>query len=212
MVTTDVVVFTIRERQLKLLLVKRPRDPFRGLWALPGGFVDPEEDLEASALRKLREEAGVGGVYLEQLYTFGTPGRDPRGRVVSVAYYALVPSARLEQHPADDPEAVAWFSLDRLPRLAFDHGEMVSLAHQRLVAKIDYSTIALQFMPEAFTLTQLQGVYEIILREPLDKRNFRKRVLGLGHLVDTGELCRDGSHRPAKLYRVRDPGTVAIIK
>ena len=211
-VTTSVVVFTIRGRRLELLLVGRRSEPFRGYWNLPGGNVLPEEDLEVCAERKLREKAGVEGVYLEQLYTFGRPDRDPRGRVVTVAYYALVPPSRLRQPAAADAGMVGWFALDGLPALAFDHGEIVGQAHRRLVAKLDYSTIAYQFMPEAFTLSQLQGVYESILGEPLDKRNFRKRVLGLGHLVETGTVCRDGSHRPAKLYRLRNPRTVEIIK
>jgi 8-oxo-dGTP diphosphatase len=211
-VTTSVVVFTVRENELKLLLVRRPQAPFRGLWALPGGFVRVDEDLDASAQRKLWEKAGVDGVYLEQLYTFGRPDRDPRGRVVTVAYYALVPTVRLQQRPAPLADAVGWFGLGSLPALAFDHADIVVQAHRRLVAKLDYSTIAYQFMPEEFTLSQLQSVYEIILRERLDKRNFRKRVLGFGHLVETGAVRRDGSHRPARLYRVRNRGTVEIIR
>jgi 8-oxo-dGTP diphosphatase len=211
-VTTSVVVFTIRGGELVVLLVRRPREPFQGRWALPGGFVRPDEDLDASALRKLREKAGVDGVYLEQLYTFGRPDRDPRGRVVAVGYYALVPTSRLHPRPPAGVDAVGWLGLDGLDGLAFDHGEIVARAHRRLVAKLDYSTIAYQFMPEEFTLSELQSVYETIRREPLDKRNFRKRVLGLGHLVDTGRVRRDGFHRPARLYRVRNPRSVEIIK
>jgi 8-oxo-dGTP diphosphatase len=211
-VMTSVVVFTIRDRELKVLLVRRPRDPFRGRWSLPGGGLGTDEDLETSAVRKLREKAGVAGVYLEQLYTFGRPDRDPRARAVAVAYYALVPPSRLQQRPVTDAESVNWFPLQDLPELAFDHEEIVDCAHRRLVAKLDYSTIAYQFMPEDFTLSQLQAVYEIILRATLDKRNFRKRVLALGHLVETGSVQRDGSHRPARLYRVRNPNTVEFIR
>ncbi len=209
---TSVVVFTLRDHQLQVLLVRRPGEPFRGCWSLPGGGVRADEDLDACAVRSLRAKAGVDGVYLEQLYTFGRPGRDPRGRLVTVAYYALVPAARLQQRVVSDAGSVRWFDLGGLPTLAFDHEAVIECARRRLVAKLDYSTIAYQFMPEAFTLSQLQTVYEIILGAPQDKRNFRKRVLALGHLVETGALHRDGSHRPARLFRVRNPGTVEIIR
>lgn len=211
-VTTDIVIFTIRDRQLKLLLIKRAGAPFKGKWALPGGFVNPDEDLEESAMRELEEETGLSGVYLEQLYTFGKPKRDPRERVITVAYYALIPSDRLQLRAATDAEAVGWFAMDDLPPLAFDHKEIVALAHQRLAAKLDYSTIAFQFMPGEFTLSELQGVYEIIRGEPLDKRNFRKWVLALEQIEETGKEKREGAHRPAMLYRVKHPGRVEIIK
>lgn len=211
-VTTDVVMFTIREETLQLLLIKRAAEPFQGRWALPGGFVEPDEALEEAAARELAEETGVTGVYLEQLYTFGAPDRDPRDRVISVAYYALVPSDRLTLRAASDAEDVGWFAFDALPPLAFDHDRIVRMAHERLAAKLDYSTIALQFMPERFTLGELQEVYETILRAPQDKRNFRKRILALEQLEATGERRRNGAHRPAMLYRVRDPQRVAIIK
>jgi 8-oxo-dGTP diphosphatase len=211
-VTTDIVIFSIREQKLKLLLVKRAREPFAGSWALPGGFVGIDEDLEACALRELEEETGVTGVYLEQLHTCGSPTRDPRERVISVAYYSLIPSDRLNVRPASDAKAVAWFALEDLPPMAFDHADIVTMAHQRLVAKLDYSTIALQFMPEEFTLSELQTVYEIILGEPLDKRNFRKRVLALERIEKTDRLRRNGNHRPACLYRLKFPRRVEIIK
>jgi 8-oxo-dGTP diphosphatase len=211
-VTVDVVIFTIRDRQLKLLLVKRAGEPYRSKWALPGGFVHLEESLDEGASRELEEETGVSGVFLEQLYTFGKPGRDPRERVITVAYYALVPSDKLQIRAATDAEAVGWFGMDELPELAFDHAEIVTMAHQRLVAKLDYSTIAFQFMPELFTLSELQEVYEIILRQEMDKRNFRKWVLALEQIEETDEERRGGIHRPARLYRVKHPGKVAIIK
>lgn len=211
-VTTDIVIFTIRDGQLKLLLIKRGGEPYQGRWALPGGFVEMDEDLEASARRELEEETGVSGVYLEQLYTFGRPDRDPRERVITVAYYALIPSNQMHLQAATDAEAVGWFAFEELPPLAFDHDEIVAMAHQRLVAKLDYSTIAFQFLPREFTLSELQNVYEIIRREPVDKRNFRKQVLALGKLAETKKMKRDGAHRPARLYRVKSPGTVDIIK
>lgn len=211
-VTTDIVIFTIRDGRLKLLLIKRGGEPYQGRWALPGGFVELDEDLETSARRELEEETGVSGVYLEQLYTFGRPDRDPRERVITVAYYALIPSDQVRLQAATDAEAVGWFAFEELPPLAFDHDEIVAMAHQRLVAKLDYSTIAFQFLPREFTLSELQDVYEIIRREPVDKRNFRKQVLALGKLVETKKLKRDGAHRPARLYRVKSPGKVDIIK
>ncbi len=195
-----------------LLLVKRAHEPFAGAWALPGGFVGIDENLETSALRELEEETGVTGVYLEQLNTSGEPDRDPRGRVISVAYYALTPSDRLYIHAASDAKAVAWFALEDLPPVAFDHEKIVNMAHRRLVAKLDYSTIAFQFMPEMFTLSELQAVYQIILGEELDKRNFRKGVLAMSCLERTSERRRNGNHRPAQLYRLKSPGRVEFIK
>jgi 8-oxo-dGTP diphosphatase len=211
-VTADIVIFTIRDNQLKLLLIMRKGEPFRGKWALPGGFVHMDEDLETSARRELAEETGVSGVYLEQLYTFGAVDRDPRERVITVAYYALIASDRVVLQAATDAEAVGWFVMDDLPPLAFDHQHIVTKAHERLVAKLDYSTIAFQFLPREFTLSELQEVYEIILREDRDRRNFRKWALALDQIEETGDMRCDGPHRPAKLYRVVHPGKVEIIK
>ena len=210
--TVDVVVFTIRDGQLKLLLIKRGGEPYRGKWALPGGFVGLDEGLDAAAARELEEETGVSKVYLEQLYTFGRVDRDPRERVITVAYYALIPSDKLEIRAATDAEAVGWFGMDELPKLAFDHKDIVAQAHERLVAKLDYSTIAFAFMPHRFTLSELQGVYETILQQEMDKRNFRKWILALEQIEETDEERRDGQHRPARLYRVKHPGKVEIIK
>ncbi len=210
--TTNIVVFTLRDEQLKLLLVRRANAPYQGYWSLPGGVVGEDEDIEANATRKLEEGTGVSGVYLEQLYTFGTPARDPRERVVSVAYYALVASKRLRLRTDEHSEGVAWFALDELPELAFDHAQMADTAHQRLAAKLDYSTIAFQFMPERFTLSDLQKVFQIILNRELDKRNFRKRMLAMDQIRQTSEVRRNGSHRPARLYRVNNPHEVQIIK
>ena len=212
-VTTDVVVFTIRQRRLQLLLIRRGNSPFQGMWALPGGFLDIDEDLKACAQRELAEETGIDGVYLEQLYTFGKPGRDPRERVISVAYYALLPQHVLtEPRAASDADEVAWFPLGELPELAFDHGEIIARAHRRLADKLDYSTIAFQFMADRFTLSELQGVYEAVLEETLDKRNFRKRILALGQIEETGSLRRNGKHRPAREYRIKHPERVEYIK
>jgi ADP-ribose pyrophosphatase YjhB (NUDIX family) len=211
-VTTDVVIFTIQDEDLKVLLIRRASDPFRDIWALPGGFIEIDEDLEACALRELAEETGVTGVYLEQLYTFGDPKRDSRERIITVAYYALVPIDRLHPRAASDAREVGWFSCKALPPLAFDHGRIVQLAHDRLAAKLNYSTIALNFMPERFTLGELQRVYEIVQGEPLDKRNFRKRVMSYGCIQFTGDHRRNGNHRPARLYAVKWPGRVEFVR
>ena len=211
-ITTNVVVYTLRDGQLKLLLVRRGAAPYKSMWAFPGGHLQADEELDASAMRTLEEGTGVPGVYLEQLYTFGAPDRDPRRRTIAVSYFALIPSDRLQLRAAMDAEGVGWFSLNELPELAFDHRQMVDVARQRLTAKLAYSTIALQFMPERFTLSELQEVYETILDEKMDKRNFRKRILAMEQVVETEQVRRTGSHRPARLYRVRDPSMVQIIR
>lgn len=206
--TTDIALFTIRDDQLAILLIRRGGEPFKGCWALPGGFVDPDECLEDCALRELAEETGITGVYLEQLYTFGKPDRDPRERIVSVAYYALAPCEVLAPVAGSDAAAVCWFNLDALPALAFDHAHIIELAQQRLRAKLDYSTVAFGLMTETFTLGELQKVYETIRGEALDKRNFRKHILALGLVMETGASRRVGNHRPAKLYRLAHPGAM----
>ncbi|PHN05954.1 NUDIX hydrolase [Flavilitoribacter nigricans] len=200
--TVDCVIFGLDEsNKLKILLIQRALEPFKGDWALPGGFVDMEEDLEAAALRELEEETGVRDVFIEQLYTFGQPERDPRGRVVSVAYYALVNLAEHPVHASSDADHVEWFELDQLPQLAFDHDRIVELAITRLRGKVRYQPIGFELLPEQFTLSQLQKLYETILGvEELNKRNFRKRILDMGILQEAGK--QEGvAHRPAILYR-----------
>lgn len=210
-VTTDVVVFSIRDARLRLLLIKRGAAPCQGMWALPGGFLGIDEDLEQCALRELREETGVDGVHLEQFHTFGRPDRDPRERVISVAYYTLVPSDRLAVRAASDAADADWFAIDALPPLAFDHREMVELAHRRLAARLDRSAIAFQFLPATFTLSELQRVYEILLNAALDKRNFRTWSLALAQIEETGELRRRGSRPPARVYRLQERDRVADL-
>ena len=211
-VTTDVVLFTIRDETLQLLLIRRGRPPFQDCWALPGGFLDIDEDLDRCAARELAEETGVSARYLEQLYTFGAVGRDPRERVISVAYFALVPSEQLTLAAGDDATDARWFAVSELPTLAFDHAEIIRFAQQRLVAKLDYSTIAFQFLPETFTLGELQRVYEILVDVEIDKRNFRKWALALQQIEETGELRRRGNHRPARVYRLTERGRIAYLK
>jgi len=175
-------------------------------------FLEIDEDLEQCAKRELEEETGITGLYLEQLYTFGKPDRDPRERIISVTYYALVPPDRLVPEAASDAAEARWFSLNELPELAFDHQDILALALDRLAAKSTYSTIALQLMPETFTLSELQSAYEVLRNEKLDKRNFRKWFLGLKQIEETGEKRRNGNHRPAKIYRAINPDRVELIR
>jgi len=210
-VATDVVLFTVRQDRLQLLLIRRRHPPFRDCWALPGGFVAADENLDHCAARELREETGIDSAYLEQLYTFSRPDRDPRRRVISTAYYALLPARQLHPRAASDASACGWFRCDRLPPLAFDHADIIAMARDRLYAKLDYSTIAFQLLEPTFTLGEAQRVHEIILGRRLDKRNFRRRMLASTCLHDTGESVRNG-HRPARLYALRQPGTVEYVK
>ena len=199
--TVDCIIFGLDESsKLKVLLIQRARPPFKDHWALPGGFVDMEEDLEQAALRELEEETGVKDVFIEQLYTFGNPNRDPRGRVVSVAYYALVNLAEHPVRPSSDARNAAWFDLEDFPPLAFDHDKILKIAINRLRAKVRYQPIGFELLPEQFTLSQLQKLYETILGvKELNKRNFRTRIIKMGVLKEVGK--QEGvAHRPAKLY------------
>ncbi len=199
-VTVDVAMFTIREGVLHVLLVKRGEPPFERDWAIPGGHVETDEPLETAALRELREETGVTDVYLEQLYTFGDPGRDPRGRYVTVAYFALI-SAEHALHAGTDAAEARWWPVRRLPKLAFDHRQILTYAIERLRNKLEYTTVGFQLLPKKFTLSELQGVYEAILGRDLDKRNFRRKIDALGILSQLGEYRRIGASRPALLYQ-----------
>jgi 8-oxo-dGTP diphosphatase len=198
-VTVDLVIFTIQSGVLKVLLVKRGLPPFLGQPAIPGGFVLEDEGLDQAALRELQEETGVVDVYLEQLYSFGHPKRDPRDRVVTVAYFALVSADRPLKAGTDAAEA-HWWAVDQVPVLAFDHNQILAYAVERLRNKLEYTTVGFQLLPEKFTLTELQEVYEAILGKKLDKRNFRRKLTLLKILQPLTEY-RKGGQRPAQLYR-----------
>jgi len=209
-VAVDVALFTIRDQALKVLLVKRAAAPFRNAWALPGGFVRRNESVDEAALRELQEETGISRVYLEQLYTFGDLDRDPRGRVISVSYYAVVDSEQLEAQARMNTSGTRLFPVTRLPELAFDHRKIVGYALERLRNKVNYTSVAFQLLPRTFTLSELQRAYEVILGQKLDKRNFRKKMLQLGILKDTGEQQVEGRQRPARLYAFTEAKVIKL--
>ena len=198
--TVDIVIFTLREGSLQVLLVKRGVPPFEGQYAIPGGFIREDESLEEAALRELHEETGVRNVFLEQLFTFGDPKRDPRGRVITAAYYALIASDKLSLVAGADAAEAQWFPASSVPPLAFDHKSILDYALERLRNKLEYTTVGFQLLAEKFTLGELQAVYEAILGRPLDKRNFRRKLALLGILKPLREWQRTG-RKPARLFR-----------
>lgn len=215
-VTVDLVMFTAMDRSLKVLLIRRGQQPFSGSWALPGGFVGMQETLEEAAARELEQETGVHaeGMYLEQLYTFGDPDRDPRTRVITVAYFALVDSSAVTPKVTGQEEIsdVRWFSVRELPKdMAFDHRAILEYAVKRLRNKLEYTAVGLELLPDRFTLSELQSLYETIMGERLDKRNFRKKMLSMGILQPT-KGYRKGGHRPAMLYQFKDAKPSSTFK
>ena len=202
-VTVDVVVFTVSGGRLAVVLVRRNEWPHAGKWAIPGGFVNIDESLKRAAWRELKEETGLNAGYLEQLGAFGRPDRDPRERVITVVYIALVVAEKLRLEAGSDAADARLFFVDDLPELAFDHARIMGHAVERLQDRLDMEAVARRLMPASFTLTELQRACEAILSEPIDKRNFRKKLKALDLLEPTGQLRRDGPHRPAQLYRVK---------
>lgn len=201
-VTVDTVIFRVVGSDLKVLLVKRNINPFKDKWSIPGGFVDIEKSLDDAAKFKLEEKTGVKDVYLEQLYTFGKPNRDPRGRIITVTYFALLNSdftASADKLKNDDAQ---WFSITKLPVLAFDHKEILTYAFKRLKWKFEYTTVAFSMLPKKFTMTQVQEIYEIVFEEKFDKRNFRKKILSLD-ILEEQEVMRNVSFRPPQLYSLK---------
>jgi len=204
LVTVDIVVFTVRNNELQALLIKRKGEPFKNRWALPGGFVLHNESLEDAAKRELAEETGVTDVYLEQLYTFGEPRRDPRGRIITVAYFALIDSSKITLHATTDASDATWLAVNSISALAFDHNKILAYAIKRLRWKCEYTTAAFALLPEKFTLSHVQALYEIIFSQKFDKRNFRKKILSLG-MLKKEEVQKGVSYRPPQLYSLKKP-------
>jgi len=199
----DVVVLAWVENMIQVLLIQRGSEPHRGAWALPGGLVEPGESLESAALRELEEETGVSAGYVEQFHAFGDVGRDPRGRVVSVAYLAPVSFDAVTPRAGDDAAGAAWFSIANLPPMAFDHAMILhDCALPYLKAMASCSTAIMLMMPTKFTLSQLQALYEALLGMRINKKHFRDTVHSLGVLEPCNEFYRKGKHRPAMLYRL----------
>jgi 8-oxo-dGTP diphosphatase len=199
--TVDAVVFGYVEDDLKILLIKRKYEPYKDCWALAGGFVGIGESLDTAVARELKEETGVDNLYLEQLYTFGDTNRDPRGHVISVAYYGLVKPEQVKiLATSEEAIDVQWFSILNLPELAFDHKTIIDMAYKRLQGKLTYQPIGFELLPEKFPFSQFQTMYETILNRKFDKRNFRKDIMKLGILDETGEKQQDVSHRAGMLY------------
>lgn len=213
LVAVDVLIFTVVRGQLKALFIEIGSGPYRGEWALPGGLVRLDESLDEAAERVLLEKAGVDGIYLEQLYTFGAVSRDKRGRSISVAYFALVNTDTCQPKVTEYATDIRWYSVKSLPTLAFDHREVATVGRERLQSKLGYTNIAYGLLPKEFTLSELQEVYEAILGRALDKRNFRKKIQALGIVKGSGKKRQQGVSRPAQLFMFseRKPRTVDIL-
>ena len=201
-VTVDIVIFTIKDDDLNVLLVRRKITPFKDDWALPGGFVRIDESLEDAAKRELKEETGVKDVYLEQLFSFGDPNRDPRGRVITIAYMALVNSGNIKLKATTDVSDAQWFSVKKIPKLAFDHKKILDYSLKRLKWKFEYTTVAFSLLPKKFAISQVQKIYEIVFSRGFDKRNFAKKIISLDILKEE-EIKKDVSHRPPMLYSLK---------
>lgn len=212
-IATDVVIFTVQDNQLKVLLINMKKPPFNSFWACPGGLVKPSESVDESAKKQLNKKTGVKDVYLAQLHTFGEVDRDPFGRVVSVVYFALIPSDNLNLSTTKEYQDVAWFPVDKLPILAYDHSQIINMAIDRLKQKLEQSNIVYSLLPKKFSLTDLQDIYELILNRSLDKRNFRKKILSLNLIKQTGKKRFGEANRPARLYEFgnEEPKDVAIL-
>ncbi len=202
-IAADAAIFTVRGGELCVLLIRMKKKPFAGRWALPGGLLGDNETSEAAARRILRNSTGLTGAYLEQLMTFDDPKRDPFGRVVSVAWFALMPSEGVKLRTTEKYSDVRWRPVVAMPTLAYDHARILKTALARLRAKLEYTNVVWSLLPETFTLSELRSAYETILGRTLDKRNFLKKILSLGLLKATGKTRRSGAHRPAALYRFR---------
>ncbi len=205
MVAVDLLVFTIADDRLKLVLVERAEEPFKGQLSLPGVFVKSGETLDSAAERGIAEEAGLEGIYFEQLYTWGAIDRDPRSRTISVSYLSLADCSQITLNAGERTSSAALYDVEELlssdTPLAFDHREMIAYGRERIKNKTEYTRIAFEFLPEEFTIPQLQRVYEILLGKPLYKANFRRKISPL--IEDTNKMTSGDAHRPSKYYKLR---------
>jgi 8-oxo-dGTP diphosphatase len=209
----DAVVFGYQQARIHILLIKQGFGPYKNRWALPGGFVKNDEGLKQAVIRELDEETSVKVSYLEQLYTFGDRlDRDPRGRVVSVGYYALVNPARFSLQAGTDAKEVRWFDMYDLPNLAYDHNEILDTAIARLRSKVKYQPIGFNLLEATFPFSDLENLYTAILDKEIDRRNFRKKMLSFGMLEETNQMLKAGSGRPAKLFRFNQPKYQALME
>lgn len=199
--SVDCIIFGYRQGQLQVALIERKKSPFVGQWALPGGFVTDDETVEQAAIRELHEETGIHDIYLEQFHVFSNPGRDPRGRVITIGFFAIIPADTIELIATEDAAAAQWFSAYKLPKLAFDHDEIYEQALQALRIAITIKPLLFKLLPKYFTLSMLQDVYEQIVGYQIDKRNFRKKILNEGYILETTKTTQGGQHRPARLYK-----------
>jgi 8-oxo-dGTP diphosphatase len=205
-VAVDAVVFGYTSREgLSVLLIKRNIEPFKNTWALPGGLVGDAESLEDAVQRELKEETGISINYLEQLYSFGNPMRDPRNRVISITYYGLVKPDAFALHADTDAGDAAWFNIKKIPQLAFDHNEIIGVAHNRLKGKMLYEPVGFELLEEKFPFSELEKLYAAVLDRPIDRRNFKKKIIRFGFLEETTEKqSLDGAGRPGNLYRFNE--------
>lgn len=209
----DIILFRYHNKELDVLLLQRKNAPFKNAWAVPGGFVRIDESVEDAALRELQEETGVKDIYIEQLYTFGDIQRDPRGRVVSIAYFGLInDDIELTLHRGEEAKDLQWHSVQQLPQYVFDHNSILEYALLRLRYKVEYTTIGFELLPEKFTLTELQELYQTVLDKEIDKRNFRKKIDALQILHETKEFRTEGLRRPAKLYTLKKEKKRIIVE
>lgn len=212
-VAVDAVVFGYESKKnLSVLLIKRGVDPFKGTWALPGGLVLEDESLEEAVERELQEETGVKIDYLEQLYSFGKPKRDPRNRVISISYFGLVKPNHFKIEAATDAAEVQWFPINDIPELAFDHKTILDLAKARLKSKLHYQPIGFDLLNKSFPFSDLEHLYTTILEKDIDRRNFRKKLMSFGIIEETGKMSQAGSGRPAKLFRFNTNKYKALAK